>query len=203
MFSQAGGDDEPAGKPEHRRPAWFGPTQDELGVAVPVGVVVGRSENGVVALSHALAHSTGASFAFVAQARGLGQRAEQRLFQEQHIFEPDDEELPDGFLCLGLELPDGARVSNLGGRSAHRMLYDPDAEPEGPLFFQHGGGGGSSGGGLVDMQPGYWLWPLPPAGPIKVSCEWPVVGIALSTVEIDGAALVAAAERVVRLWPSA
>jgi hypothetical protein len=51
------------------------------------------------------------------------------------------------------------------------------------------------------MSDGFWLWPLPPAGPVKVSCEWPVVDIALSTVEIDGGGIRDAAQRVTKLWP--
>jgi hypothetical protein len=37
------------------------------------------------------------------------------------------------------------------------------------------------------MNHEYWVWPLPQSGTIQVSCEWPLAGIALSTVEIDGA----------------
>jgi hypothetical protein len=51
------------------------------------------------------------------------------------------------------------------------------------------------------MRPGYWLWPLPPQGPLRISCEWPFVGIALATVEIDGASLLAAAKQSEDLWP--
>ena len=51
------------------------------------------------------------------------------------------------------------------------------------------------------MNPGFWLWPLPEPGTIRVSCEWPLVEIPLSTVELDGAAIVEAAARAVPLWP--
>lgn len=53
------------------------------------------------------------------------------------------------------------------------------------------------------MQHDYWIWPLPEAGTIRVSCEWPLVGIPLSTVEVDGAAIVEAAAHTVPLWPLA
>jgi len=52
------------------------------------------------------------------------------------------------------------------------------------------------------MNHDYWLWPLPEPGTIRVSCEWPIVGISLSTAEIDGAALVEAATRTLPLWPA-
>jgi hypothetical protein len=52
----------------------------------------------------------------------------------------------------------------------------------------------------VSMQPGYWLWPLPPSGALRLFCEWPTAGIALSTVEIDADAIRAAAERTTPLF---
>ena len=50
------------------------------------------------------------------------------------------------------------------------------------------------------MNPGYWLWPLPRTGPLRISCEWPFVDIALTTVEIDGDALLDAASHARHLW---
>ena len=186
------------------RISWFGPPEDELGAVIPLGVIVGRSANGVVALRSAVLHSTGLTLDVFAAARGLSDAQTNRLFHEQHLFEEDEEPAP-GFLRVGLELPGGARVSNLGGRVQRRRFMKPDEEPEGPIFFEHGGGGGASGRGRVTLNPGYWLWPLPEPGAIRVSCEWPVVEIPLSTVEIDGKMLSAAAERVRPLWnaPSA
>lgn len=196
------GDDED--ERESTRISWFGPPEDELGAVVPLGVVLARSANGVVALRHSTVYSTGLAFDVLAAARGLSGSQANRLFHEQHLFE-EDEEPPPGFLRIGLELPGGARVSNLGGRMRRQRLFKSDEEPEGPVFVEHGGGGASSTGGRVTMNPAFWLWPAPEPGPIRVSCEWPVVEIPLSTVEVDGELLRAAAEGIVRLWdePSA
>jgi len=113
----------------------------------------------------------------------------------------EDEELPDALLRIGLELADGHRVSNLGGWRAHRKLMSPDAEPDGPVLLPRGGGGGSSTRGKVTMKPGYWLWPLPPPGQLRISCEWPLVDIAMTTVEIDADVLLDAASCARSLWP--
>jgi hypothetical protein len=197
MFPLRDDDDEPPEEP--RSPRWFGPPDDELGVVLPEAVVLAHSGRGVVALSHAVAYSTGVSFEFVARARRLSQAEANRVFHEQHMFEEKD--LPDALLRIGLELADGSRVSNLGGWRAQGRLMDPDTEPVDPVLLPHAGGGGSSTGGQVTMRPGYWLWPLPPPGPLRISCEWPLVDIELTTVEIDGTALADAARQPRSLWP--
>ena len=194
-----GGDDEPDSPEEPRRPRWFGPPEDELGTVLPQGIVLAHSDRAVIALSHTTVYSTGTAFEFVAQARGLTRAEAHRVFNEQHAFEEAD--LPDALLRIGIEFADGGRVSNLGGWRANRMLASPDAEPDGPLLLPHGGGGGTSTGSEVTMKLGYWLWPLPPSGPLRISCEWPLGAIALATAEINGAALRDAAQHVRRLWP--
>lgn len=183
-----------------KRPPWFGPPEEELGAVVPLALVVGRSERGVVAASQATVYSTGVTFDVLALARNLTDGQASRMFHEQHVFE-DDDEPPAAFLRLGLELPNGERVSNLGGRRPHRAFMNPEQAPDGAVLLPHGGGGGSSSGGRVAMRPGFWLWPLPQPGTIRVFCEWPFVDIPLSTAEIDGATIAGAADRAVRLWP--
>jgi hypothetical protein len=176
-------------------PAWFGPPESELAVPVALGVVVGRSDRAVVAASHAFAYSTGIAFELLAVAR-VPEREVHRIFHEQHGIAGDD--LSPAFLRVGMELADGTRVSNLGGRRGRH--HDPERPPEGSVLSQHGGGGGTGGSGSVTMRPGFWLWPLPPDGPLRLSCEWPLVDVPLSTVEIDATALTDAAARATPLW---
>jgi hypothetical protein len=201
-FSQVFGfrspDDEPDAGEGAASPPWFGPPDDLLGIAVAHAVVLGRSDIGAVALSHTISYPAGAAFEFLATVHSLSRAQANRVFHEQHVFEAEDE-LPDGLLRIGIELADGARVSNLDGRALMRSRRDEG--PAGPTLFPHGGGGGSSSGTRVVLRPGYWLWPLPPAGALRVSCEWPLAGIPLSTVELDAASLRDAAGRAAPLWP--
>ena len=186
---------------ERSTPPWLGPSEDVLGAIVSLGLVVGRSENGVVALRHATVFGEGVAFHAVAAARGLREAQSNRLLHAQHMVDPE-EGPTDEFLRIGLELPDGRRVSNLAGRRGrHGGWASIEQRPSEPVFFEHGGGGGSGGGGRVSMRPAFWLWPLPESGAIQVFCEWPVVGIPLSSVELDVAPLVEARDRVVPLWP--
>jgi hypothetical protein len=202
MFSHAvpgRGDDDPAAAAERPWSPAQGPPEDEVGAAVSVAAVVGRSQDAAVALSQATVYSEGMTFHFVALARGLGLRQSSRLLHDQQRFDEADEP-GDGFLRLGLELPDGRRVSNLGVRIGHGR-YASLQEPARLVFFEHGGGGGSGGGGRLSLRPAFWLWPLPDTGAIQVFCEWPVVGISLSSLAVEVGPLLEARERVVPLWP--
>jgi hypothetical protein len=199
MFSIGPSGERPVEAPEEReQPAWFGPPDGELGLCVPLSLVIGRSENAVVALKHATAYSTGVIFEFLAAARGLEEQDTHRLFHEHHHF-GGTEGPPDGFLRVGVELAGGSRVSNMG---QDRRLGRPESEPEGPVFMHHGGGGGSAGAGRVTLNPGYWLWPLPPPGPLRVFVEWPAFDVSLSGVELDAGRLLDAATQSRRLWPA-
>jgi hypothetical protein len=180
------------------QPVWFGPPEGELGVVVPQSLVLGRSPAGVIALRWVTAFSNGLQFDLVAAARGLKESRTQALFHEQHFVDPD-ESVADGFLRVGVEYPDGSQASNLGGR--HRQ-WQPNSEPEGPVLFQSGGGGGSAGAGRVTMNPGYWLWPLPTAGALRLFVEWPIVEIELCSVELAADQLLDAASRSEPLWAS-
>jgi hypothetical protein len=47
----------------------------------------------------------------------------------------------------------------------------------------------------------YWVWPLPPAGPVTFICQWSALGIEESRGEIDARLILDAAGRAVQLWP--
>lgn len=181
-------------------PAWIGPPSDELGEPVPLSLVVARSERALVAVRHATAYSSGVVLDVLALGRGLSERDTNRLMHEQHLY-PDEEERSPGFLHIGVELPGGRRVSNLG-TPAHR-LTSPDDEPDEPVLIQSGGGGGSAGDGQLSLEHRYWLWPLPEDGTMRLYVEWPALEISLSTAEVDTSALREAAERSQRLWSDA
>ena len=48
----------------------------------------------------------------------------------------------------------------------------------------------------------YWLWPLPPPGPLALVVEWPAAGIPLSRTEIDASQVIEAAAEAEELWPA-
>jgi hypothetical protein len=176
----------PEPEPVPAQPAWQGPPPNELGVPVPLARVLARTDDVAVALVDVSAFSTGLQF-----------RLEVRLRRPDDALDPLGMHparrrgtLPDDVLRFGFELPDGRRVTNLGG-------FPPFGEPrDGAVLLQRGGGGGGRSWSFA-----YWLWPLPPPGVLTAAVEWPGRGIALERVELDADALLAAAAASERLWP--
>jgi hypothetical protein len=57
--------------------------------------------------------------------------------------------------------------------------------------------GGVADGRLLDLS--YWLWRLPPPGPVVFVCDWPAVGIEQARAQIDGQRIRDAAARSIDL----
>jgi hypothetical protein len=173
---------------EHRQPAWIGPPENELGVAVPVRRVLFRSEEIAVALLGVVAYSNGIELQVVIRRRRQAEDPDPMLFHMRRRHNQTGALAPE-VLRFGVEYADGRKATNLG----HPAFGD---EPTGPVLMERGGGGGGRSWNF-----GYWLWPLPPPGPLRVVIEWPIAGIPLTDVEVDGAVIAAAAADVDVLWP--
>jgi hypothetical protein len=173
---------------EHRQPAWIGPPENELGVAVPVRRVLFRSDDLAIAVMGVVAFSNGIEFQVVMRRRELAEEPN-LMHVHMHRRHARGGELAPEVFRFGVEYPDGRKATNLGFPSG------PE-EPAGPVLMERGGGGGGRSWNF-----GYWLWPLPPPGPLRVVVEWPAMGVPLTNVVLDGAALVAVAAEVDVLWP--
>ena len=171
-------------------PPWAKP-ETVLGGAVAEGFVLARSADAVVAVSGLVGFPGGFLFTVTVVLRSEDRRG--HLFQSafDRGWPVGDESPGPEFLRVGVQFADGAAVTNLGG-----AWPPPGAEPAGPLL-QHDGGGG--GGRRYDMS--YWVWPLPPPGPLTFVCEWPSHGIGETRAEIDARLIHDAAARAVELWP--
>lgn len=94
-------------------------------------------------------------------------------------------------LRFGIAFSDGRKATNVGGRR-----HGPGGEPTDPVLWGMGGGGG---GGRWRQD--FWIWPLPPPGPVGFVCEWPAAGIPLTRNEVDAQTLLDAAARARALFP--
>jgi hypothetical protein len=93
---------------------------------------------------------------------------------------------------FGAQFSDGGKVAGSPGDGR----ADRDSEPTGPVLYPFAGGGGP-----YTFISRWWMWPLPPDGPMEFVCEWPAFDIAESRVGIDAQLILDAARRSIQLWP--
>lgn len=173
------------------------PPENEVPFAVPLTVVLGRSDDVAVALVGVLAYSTGLSFDLVVRLRAApqgssGHRVHEMLSGSWHGDDSDTEQQ----LLLGFQYADGRTATNLGGRWSGLVAEDGEPDAVAPLLTPCGGSGG---GRSYDQT--FWLTPLPPPGPLLVVCTWPAFDIPESRVTVDGTLIAEAGSRAVTLWP--
>ena len=165
----------------------------------PVAVVLARTEQTVVAVTGIRAYPTGFGFTLTLRLRNLDRRARRGFWPFPEFGYHGGRTVPADAFRFTIQFADGRSVTNL----------DPaPSDPEVPAFEQpmlsSGPGTGLVGSG---SSPDRWGWdmdyrvrPLPPPGPLAFVCVWPERGIPPSRVEVDGAAVLGAADAAVRLW---
>ncbi len=176
------------------QPEWVGPPDNVIPGALPLELLLAASQTAVVALRGRAAYPTGFEFDLVARLRALTSEDEPSAGQFLVVSpeEITDGKLPPRFLRFGLEFSDGRKVTNLPGAGP-----GPFADPGvGPILWGRDGSGSNSA-----WRQSYWVWPLPPPGPLKFVCAWPAFGIPESTASVDGAVVIDAATRATVVWP--
>ena len=171
-----------------RQPVWVGPPANVLPGVVPVELVIARTDETAVAFTGIRAYPTGFGFTL-----SLHLRRSPTYPPFDPPFEGD--QIPDAFLRFGVQFADGAKATNL---PRYDLYHDDDTEPTPPVLTAHGGKGRGRGRAWDADQ---WVWPLPPAGPLALVCEWPAGQVGESRVELDARPIRQAAERATTLWP--
>lgn len=105
--------------------------------------------------------------------------------------------LPPQLLRVGVRFADGRVATSINGH---------DRPLGGPILWPLAGGTSSSvpqpgHPARMRCRQGYWVSPLPPPGPVTIVCEWPVAGIPISSVEIDGQRVIDAARQAHAMFP--
>jgi hypothetical protein len=166
----------PAPKPSPRQPAWSAPPENVVGATVPFDLVIVNTGRLAIAVGGMTAYPNGVTFAVRVLFRGP--RDDDMFFRMHHA--------GAGGLRLGVELADGSRAFADGG---------PGERGQGPTMTPRGGGGGG-----LSYESEYWLWPLPPDGPLRFACAWPDEGVEETFAELE-VPIREAAARAVELWP--
>jgi len=192
MAGMAFFDDVPAAEPEPRIHHPWDPPEAELPGVVQINtVLLGRTDRAVVAVTGISAYSAGFEIFLTArfQPERGGVSREQR--PDAALGRIEDPRALRRSLRFGLQLSDGHKVIGQHGGPGPGS----DAPPDGPILRQFLGGGTPR-----SHFSRWWLWPLPPAGPLEFVCEWSVLGIPETRAGIEAQLILDAAARSVQLW---
>ena len=165
----------------HRSPQ-SGPPGDEIGMLAVSSFLLARTAEVVVAVRGITAYSDGLHLAVVVIFADHA-RSEDLAYSLQEFSRSP------GRFRVGVAFSDG-RTATSGQRDA------PDIETAGRAQLKMLG----SGQHELMWNGEYWLWPLPPPGPLVVGCRWPDRGIPETLVQIDPEPLLAAAARSRSVW---
>lgn len=178
---------------------WSGPPQNALGGVVALELLLARSDRAAVVVASATAYPAGVEF--TVDVRHLPEEEADSAAKWRgppwHYPYGEGGELPDELLRLGVEFADGAKVTTLrpGLPSPDVWRAGAAEPPSGPVLIAQGGSGSTG-----RWTQTFWLWPLPPDGPLSFVCEWPAADIGLSRANVERTLLRDAASRSQTLW---
>jgi len=162
---------------------WQGVPDNETGALTTVDFILAGSERVTVRVCELIAFSTGFSFECICQTddSALDHMA---LVRNREYFEG---RRPDRTFRIGLQLPNGIRMTSLDG---HASPLPQESLASGPRMKWIW----SSGGHYL-----WWVYPLPAPGLVTFACEWPAADIPFSTAEVERAAIIEATRESVRI----
>jgi hypothetical protein len=140
-------------------------------------LLLGQAETVAVAVTAVWGFSTGFEF-------WVGARFRQK-------WAAIEDETDDQAMHIGLQYADGRKIGDVGhlpsaaGSLAGGLLLRPT----------------SFGAGLWQKSRVYWVWPLPPPGPLAFVFEWARFGISEQQTVTDGQLVVDAARLSYQIWP--
>lgn len=168
------------------RKAWMGAPSGWVGGWVPWHIVIAHTPRLYAVITEVAAFPTGVEFALATRTHPEAMADEADFFGPMGMtFMRGDAGGPR----LGIGFADG-RKAVLGA-----MRPWSENDPDAPVLMPGGGGGGGS-----EYRMNFWLWPLPPAGPLRIVTAWEEMGLDEHTVVLDAEDLVAAAGRAEKLW---
>jgi hypothetical protein len=171
------------------RPAWER-SDAVIPGSVPGEALLARTDRAAVALGSVRAYPNGFEFTLNVRLRDtdefdFGVDPFERHWRRRYPHTAQDQ------LRLGILYADGRRAVTDGQSWPGEAAETPD------LVLLPAGGGGSDRSWDGD----FWVHPLPPDGPVTFVASWLRYELAEARVELDGAAIRAAAQRAVVLWP--
>lgn len=196
-WGPGGGADRPAGS---QRPTGDGPPGDDVGLSMLSDPVVFDGADVVVAVTDLTVYATGATLEVVV--RGNETAADR--------FDPSGPTA--GPMELGPASSDADREADPGVLDVEVVFPRGQTTQAVAMTDAPNRGVGAQNPALVLLQStgrelsweyDFWLWPLPQAddGTVEIVADWPEQGLDRARAELDAAALVAAGDHPIELWP--
>lgn len=189
--------------PRFTPPPWTAPPRYELPAILPVGQFLHKSPTFVMAAEAVKVYSTGCIIDLNWILRRTDQ--EDRKWSEINaVFHRPAPQMREGgisadsILLFGVQFPDGTKASSSSlAMYGHRPM---DQEPSSPVF-EYRPKGGNGGEDDMSANAALWLWPLPPAGDLRLVAQWTDMGMPESSITLNGVQLREAAAGVQNYWP--
>jgi hypothetical protein len=171
-----------------------GPGDNVLEAPVSLSVLVARNDRAAVALHSFGSSPNGLSFTLSLRVRDqITPEGGMPLFEHGEPVEMVDK---SGQQFIARPRHDLFRLEVVfsDGRTARNVGHDRFSTS--PRLRTLGGGGDGH-----KWEQRWWLAPLPPSGPLSFVCEWPILDINETCVEVSADPFISAAPEAVTLWP--
>ena len=180
---------EPGPPAPYGPPIWTGPSELVLGTWISAQQLIAKTETFAVALRGLCAYPNGfeVHVSFLGRPP-VGPRQGQAFFHAYHSGRGPR---------FGFEFADGRRAGPTASPIGKDLPKDDAGIPTVPVLMPRGGGGGGG-----EWKQAFWVWPLPPNGPLTLFFDWPDRNITEISVALDGTAVRHGGEQATELWPS-
>jgi len=176
----------PPEPPPEPQPDWFGPPTGTLPGVAPLELLLARSDLAAVCITRISAYPNGFAFELLTVSEAdASDELDPHMMGFRHRRGRGSG--VDTQLRLGVQFSDGSKATNVGAAPG---FVGRDERPQAPVLHPQGGGGSPG-----SWRMGYWVWPLPPAGPLAFVCEWSAASIPLTRYEIDAQIVLDASAR--------
>jgi hypothetical protein len=167
----------------YRTPPWVAAPSGTLPGVVALERILTQTDKVAVCITRLGAYPVGFELDLVTMSAGDQDDLDPLMFHH-HRMHRGGADIPPELLRFGVQFSDGSKATNTGG------FHHDCCPPAGPVM--HFGGGEGGGGSWRQTQ---WIWPLPPPGMLTLVCEWPAMGIPVTSSEIDAQLILDAATR--------
>ena len=178
------------------QPPWIDAPSGVLPGTVTLELILARTERAAVAVTKVGAYLEGFDFELLVLVNDGEDELDPNVIGHPYRPRRGRRDEQHEMLRFGIEFADGSRVTNIPGSGRFSgAMPARDRPPQGPVMQQRGGGGGGG-----EWRQRFWVWPLPPAGPLAFACEWPAAAIEFTRAEVDAQLVIDAASRAQQIF---